>query len=352
MTRNIYFTLILTLLSVSANDCAANDGIGAIGLGGVQFRKTEDISMEKEVLTISVDKVRVEYEFFNKTDKPIHETILFPMPFYKFDFGCSPEYSGQLQQFKVWVNDKQLIPFRTVTAKLADGQDVTTRLRKIGLTDEDIAEYRGVTSGCGDVQISGNYAASVKKLSEEKLATPAINEIPTPAWETAYVYHWDMTFPPKQIIRVAHEYRPFTGSVAMGYEFTTNKLDDLFSKYENSVRISGDEDYCMTEGSIRLAKKIQERTNKPFVERVVKYVLTTGANWAGPIKDFTLNLKKRTSDEIVTLCFDGDFKKSDELTLSSHLKNFLPTKELEVKFYFSDDSRYGFPYDPGSIQHY
>jgi hypothetical protein len=350
--NKIYLTLIIILLPVSAYDCSANDSIGAIGVGGIEFKKTDEISMEKEVLTISLDKIRVEYEFLNKSNKPIIETIFFPMPFYAYDFGCSAEYSGQLQQFKVWVNDKEVTPYRTVAAKLPDGEDVTTRLRKIGLTDEDIAEYRGITSECGDAHISGNYAASIKKLSEEKLVASPINGIPTPVWNAAYVYHWNMTFPPMQVIRVAHEYRPFTGSGAEGYEFTTNKLDDVFSKFEYSTKTSGDEEYCMTDGAVRLAKKIQERTNKPFVERTVKYVLTTGANWAGPIKDFTLNLKKRASDEIVTLCFDGDFKKSNELTLSAHLKNFVPSKELNVKFYFPHDSRYGFPFDPGPIQHY
>lgn len=344
--------LMLVLLSLNSVYCLANDTVGAIALGGVEYKKTEGISMEKESLTISVDKVRVEYEFLNTTDKPIQETILFPMPLFGFDYGCSPEYSGGLQQFKVWINGEPIIPAKTIIAKLPDGADVTSRLKEAGLNDNDIAEYRGVESACGDMQISGNFAVNLQKLREEKLVDQVVDEHPTPLWMVGHIYHWQATFPPKRLTRVVHEYRPFTGAVAMGYEFTTDKTADLFSKYEYSVRVSGDESYCMADGAVRLAMQIQRGTNKPFVARTVQYVLTTGANWAGPIKDFSLNLKKRATDEIVTLCFDGEFKKTGDLTLTAHKINFLPTKELDVKFYFPDDSRYGFPNDPGPVQHY
>ncbi len=352
MNITIQTLLMLVLFSLNPVHCLANDSVGAIALGGVEYRKIEGVSMEKESLTISVDKVQVEYEFFNNTDKPIQETILFPMPLFGFDLGCSPEYSGELQQFKVWINGAPTVPAKTIIAKLPDGADITNRLKEAGLNDVDIAEYRGVKSACGDVQISGNYAANLQKLREMKLVDQVVDEDPTPLWRVGYVYHWQMVFPPRQLTHVVHEYRPFTGAVAMGYEFTTDKTADLFSKYEHSVRVSGDESYCMTEGAVRLATQIQRRANKPFVARSVQYVLTTGANWAGPIKDFSLNLKKRATDEIVTLCFDGEFKRTSDLTLTAHKKDFLPTKELDVKFYFPDDYRYGFPNDPGPVQHY
>ncbi|MDH4284407.1 MAG: DUF4424 domain-containing protein [Gallionellaceae bacterium] len=350
--RILYLTLISSFLLVTEFNCFANDSIGAIGVGGIEFKKTDEISMEKEVLTIGVDKVRVEYDFLNKTDKTISETVLFPMPLYDFDYGCSPEYSGQLQQFRVQINNQDVYPDKTIIAKLKDGTDVTAKLRKIGLDDKDIAEYRGVDSKCGEVNMSGKYADKIKILFAENLVDQVSEGAFVPGWRVAYIYYWKMTFPPMKIIHVAHEYRPFTGTVAMGYEFATNKNGDVFSKFENSAKISGDEDYCMDDGAVRLATKIQKIANKPFVSRTVKYILSTGANWAGPIKEFTLNIKKRSKDEIVTLCFDGDFKKSNDLTLSSYIKNFLPTKEINVKFYFPDDARYSFPYDPGSLQHY
>ncbi|HWR50522.1 MAG TPA: DUF4424 family protein, partial [Bryobacteraceae bacterium] len=40
-----------------------NDSAASVGLGGVQLRREPRISMEKERLTISVDKITVEYEF-------------------------------------------------------------------------------------------------------------------------------------------------------------------------------------------------------------------------------------------------------------------------------------------------
>jgi hypothetical protein len=67
----------------------------------------------------------------------------------------------------------------------------------------------------------------------------------------------------------------------------------------------------------------------------VKYILTTGANWAGPIKDFTLILKKESKDEIVSLCFDGKLKKQDDLTITSHENNFVPRKDIAAIYFYA-----------------
>lgn len=60
----------------------ANDGFGALGAGGIIIGKTNDIAMAKEVLDISYDKIKVDYEFVNESNHDIIETIVFPMPPY------------------------------------------------------------------------------------------------------------------------------------------------------------------------------------------------------------------------------------------------------------------------------
>ena len=44
-----------------------NDSAASTAVGGIQLRREQDISMEKERLTISETKVTVEYEFLNQT---------------------------------------------------------------------------------------------------------------------------------------------------------------------------------------------------------------------------------------------------------------------------------------------
>lgn len=338
-----------------ANNCEANDSIGYLGAGGIEFKKTKDISMEKEVLTISRKLIRVEYEFLNTTSKPIKETIVFPMPFYAFDFGCSPEHSGTLEGFKVWVNGTIQVASRTVRARLKD-KDVTNRLKELGFANEDIAEYRGVEGDCGmDVHPpTGIFARNMDPLSKEGLVNIFNQDgtnIVTPMWKTAYFYSWEQEFPPNTIIRVVHEYVPFTGRTNGLYHFAD--AGDFKSGY--LVK-----DFCITGSTIQAGKKIQDRITTGTLQipigglqwETVNYILTTGANWAGPIKDFTLNLRKASKNEIVSLCFDdGQFKKSDELTISSHIKNFMPKSDISAIFFYAPDPMAGYSegggYKPG-----
>jgi len=200
-----------------ANNCEANDSIGYLGAGGIEFKKTEDVSMEKEVLTISRNLIRVEYEFLNKTSKPIKETIIFPMPFYGFDDGCGLQHSGQLEGLKVWVNGAIQATTRTVRARLKE-KDVTNRLKELGFADKDIAEYRGIEGDCfsGEHQPAGIFARNMDALSKDGLVNIFNQDgtvIVTPIWKAAYFYSWEQVFPPNTIVRVAHEYVPFTGSI-------------------------------------------------------------------------------------------------------------------------------------------
>ena len=55
----------------------ANDSTGFVSTGGVEYIKNDNIAMQKENLFISLDKIKVDYEYQNLTDKDITETVLF-----------------------------------------------------------------------------------------------------------------------------------------------------------------------------------------------------------------------------------------------------------------------------------
>ncbi len=350
-----YVLLLVSLLV--ATSCFANDSIGYLGAGGIEFKKTADISMEREVLTISRNLIRVEYEFLNTSSAPIKEVVIFPMPFYGFDAGCSPQHSGQLEGFKLWVDGVQQGTLRTVRARL-ENKDVTSRLRVLGFTDEDIAEYRGVEGNCysdNSVSSTGVFSKNMEVLSKEGLANIGKEEnavIATPLWKAAYFYSWVQVFPPKTVVRITHEYAPFVGGQSGWYDFT--EPNELKSTHGNLVK-----DFCITDGSLRAGAEIQGRITTGALKipleglagQEVNYILTTGANWAGPIKDFTLNLKKGSKDEIVSLCFDGKLKKQDGLTITSHEYNYIPKSDITAIFFFNAlselQSSDGLGYRPG-----
>lgn len=329
--RIIHLFAPFLLLGASAN-LMANDtpvGVNPVGAGGIEFTKSSAVSMEKEVLTISPDLVRVEYVFVNQSDKPVTEHILFPMPFYAFDTGCgfeSETYSGDLQQFRVWVDGKELAPGSIARARLSDGSDVTARLRALGLNDHEIADFAITPADCGGSPPDKRLAGKMPALIKEGL----FNDAGGPAWEASRAYYWDQVFPPHQKVRVTHEYAPFLGK----------PLDDGHWSKEYSPDDNRGH-FCIDRGTY---KAILNSAANGRVSMEVDYVLTTGANWSGPIRDFTLVLKKPSPLDTLSLCFPGSFKKRDAHTLVSHMTNFTPTSDLAILYLTADREMYPLPH--------
>ncbi len=44
----------------------------------------------------------------------------------------------------------------------------------------------------------------------------------------------------------------------------------------------------------------------------LRYVLTTGKNWNGPIKDFQLTIRKQAPSDILSLCLDGELRAANK----------------------------------------
>jgi hypothetical protein len=90
--------------------------------------------------------------------------------------------------------------------------------------------------------------------------------------------------------------------------------------------------YCVDDTFLRLVDglKAADRPGKPrIIERRINYVLTTGANWAGPIKDFHLVVDKGQPDRIVSFC-GQDIKEISPTQLELRATDFTPKRDLEV----------------------
>ncbi|NJL60312.1 MAG: DUF4424 family protein [Desulfobacteraceae bacterium] len=60
--------------------CEANDSAASLTPEGIRFKKSEEISIEEEILYISPEKIEVTYTFKNHSDKDIITDITFPLP--------------------------------------------------------------------------------------------------------------------------------------------------------------------------------------------------------------------------------------------------------------------------------
>ena len=58
----------------------ANDSEAELAAGGLVLKKTYDIEMKSEDLSISSERVRVKYQFLNSSSQDISTVIAFPLP--------------------------------------------------------------------------------------------------------------------------------------------------------------------------------------------------------------------------------------------------------------------------------
>ncbi|WP_028101411.1 DUF4424 family protein [Pseudoduganella violaceinigra] len=293
------------------NFALANDGIAAVGVGGIVFGKTDVIAMKKEVLNISHNLISVDYEFLNESASEVEETIVFPLPPYTAAQQGSETYYGQPDGFSIRVDGKPVAFTSRMVARSPDGTDITAQLKKLGLSNRQIAYTPEFSATSGAVP--GFTPAQSKQLRQLNLLD---EDTGAPTWQVEVNYVWKQKFPARQIIRVHHDYRPFVaagpGESRMGEGFAQT--------------------YCTDQSYLKARARIENKENAYFDTRNVSYILKTGNTWKRGIEDFTLNIIKRRPEELVSLCFPGTFKKIDAHTYQVHLSNFHPTKNLEVHF--------------------
>src|SRR5262249_19056779 len=128
-----------------------------------------------------------------------------------------------------------------------------------------------------------------------------------PSWTVKTIIMREQTFPPDKPVVVEHRYHP---SIGMSFDsilrqgLRQNKaLEAEVNRYRTT--------YCIEDAFLKLLDKdagASEPNTTKLVERRIKYVLTTGANWAGPIKDFHLVVNKGQPDRLVSFCAEGTKK--------------------------------------------
>ena len=304
----------------------ANDGIGGVSAGGIVFRKTDAIAMKKEVLNVGHNLISVDYEFLNESATDLDETIIFPLPAYPAADQPNDTYYGQPRGFSIQVDGKA-VGFRTVVQATLDGADVTAQLRKVGLSDAQIA-YHG--SFGKQPKVAPLTAQQRQQLGKLKLYAEGPTGDVGPVWKIQVNYVWQQKFPAHQVVRVHHAYRPFVsaGPGESGMDRDTIKR------------------YCAAPAFLKSWHKLAAKSgdNSYLSAAKVSYILKTGNTWKRGIEDFTLNIVKSDPSELISLCFPGTFNKLDAKTYQVRLRDFQPSSDLEVYFgnvTMSDDSSDG-----------
>lgn len=321
---------IPTLLSVMtlAAPAAANDTTAVLEAGGLVYTRQDDISMESENLFISPSEVRVDYVFRNEADRDLETMVAFPMP----DISGGVEFMGGLDD----VEHDNFMGF-TVSQ---DGKPIEPTLQQRAYVNGIDVTQDIVGQGVSLLPLSDATRASIAKLPADILKdwqtrgliidmayspeSPVDPEF-YPTWKLTTAFWWRTTFPAGKEVKVHHSYRPSVGgTVAMTF-IQDGKPSDYFAEYK--------ERYCIDEAFMKTAAKLEKQQDYDkgvyFIEKWLSYILTTGANWNGPIKSFTLTVDKGDPAYFVSFCGQG-VKKIGLTTFQMTAKDFYPEKDLHV----------------------
>ncbi len=271
----------------------------AVPAGGIQFKKGKNISMEREDLFISLDKIEATLVFKNHSHKNITTLVAFPVPEYYLD---PTGHSAKFEDFSVNINGKK-IKHQIDKRAVLKGKDVTDVLERMDIPWED-----------------DNYNADDlnerDRIKLEKLGI--LTSLGYPLWDISKKYYWKQTFPANGQVTMKFSYTPH-----YGWDSNYNEGDEFPN---NPTKVY--KDACLDSAALQWLKK----HNHPAVQEV-DYILTTAKNWQGPIKNFHLIIEKPSEKGIMSLCWNYEIKKTGPKRFESFVKDFVPDKDITVYFF-------------------
>lgn len=312
-------------LSLVAAQASANDTTAALTAGGLVFGKTNDIEMRSEDLSISEKEIVVRYRFFNRASADQTVVVAFPMPDVDWSDGNNisvpDDESENFLGFRTSV-DGVAVKADVEQKAMVDGKDVAPKLKALNIPLMPRAKktHTALDALPKDKQKELETAKIVRL--DEFDAGKGMERHMAPEWTLKQTYFWKQTFPAGREIAIEHRYKPSVGGTVQ-----TSVLD---KQAEAAVKREYKDRFC-TDADFIKSVQAMTRKNKgvPPPEWRLSYVLTTGANWAGPIGDYRLTVDKGRPDALVSFCETG-VKKIGPTTFEVRRQNFIPTRDIDI----------------------
>ncbi|MDO1581252.1 DUF4424 domain-containing protein [Rhizobium oryzicola] len=336
MSRKILKTISRALHTISAllalaAAASANDSVAEFKTGTLVFLYTDKVEMSEEDLFISMDEVRVDYVFTNKTDKDVETVVAFPMPDLQGSHGVllnDPE-ADNFVGFTVTQDGNAISP-NLEQHVLAGGIDHTDELRQakvplLPYSDKTPTAIAALPDATRKDWVSKGLVWEEPDYSGKETRRQYI-----PLWTLRSTYWWKTTFPAGKTVRVSHRYKPGVGGNSGIWFVEDGKTTDAFKDY--STR------YCMDDAFLKTATKLSHGTSgkDPFyTEKRLSYILTTGAHWGGTIGKFKLTIDKGKPENYLSFCGDG-VKKTGPTTFVMEKTDFYPAKDLDILILFDE----------------
>jgi hypothetical protein len=363
------FRFLSFLLSALIPGSWANDSSVSFLNSGVQYVHNPDIEMQQEDLTITQDQITVEYSFFNTHSKDIILNMGFPLPaspnfeqtqqrswkdapywdpvFQTYDYADIFEgYKGDDSDIQIFGNRTSRPFFDFHCEEDGEGKYVEWKIVALDRQGNDLTSLLQRNK----IPPSANYLNGVmnrggmdcRPALKEKLAALGLVKKGKVDFQTQLVFHWTTTFPAKKIKKILHHYNPQAGSfifaIAKGgsqispgeggelerhFDEYEKLFIDLFAKEKNQRPLLKQ----WIEEGYRSSAKASEPWAHLSVHQI-RYILTTGKNWKGPIGRFNLKIPIPSQTEVFVHGIKGLEKKDGAWQVT--IDQFAPTQELTI----------------------
>ncbi|HEX2762234.1 MAG TPA: DUF4424 domain-containing protein [Allosphingosinicella sp.] len=314
----IRIALLAALLGAGA--ALANDSVAETAAGGLVLKRTAEIDMVSEDLFISPAAVRVRYVFRNPSAKPVRATVAFPLPDRDLE---SENYSDVAfpDEFRTRVDGKP-VAMKVERKALLDAIDHTKRLETLGIPIAGLSG-RPLADSVAEafLRLSKAHQAELVRLGLVGIEGDDI----FPRWTVRETWYWQQAFPAGRDLKVEHSYTPGTGaSVGTGLA-----MPEFRRSAEGRATIR---DYCVDSAFLAGVDRLARQAGGDYPtlpEQRIGYVLTTGANWRSPIRDFRLVVDKGSPANLVSFC-GGGVRKISPTRFEMRRRNWRPDRDLRI----------------------
>lgn len=298
---------------------AANDSSATLGAGGIVLTQSDSIVLEREDLYISTDEIRIRYEFESIATEDQTTTVAFPLP--PIDLAVLSEVPVDrpgddpinFVDFTVSADGRRLAPSVHLRA-LHGGEVITDYLlsKNLKLSFFDGGFYDSLLDLDPDAR---------QDMMDRGYAYYDEYGAVYPQWTLETVFSWPQIFPAGGRVSIEHSYKPVVGQ-------------SFVSKYS----LEGDElaPFCVDDAAVQaIRKRIKQRSTTAdedglLIARSVEYILSTAGNWRGPIGHFRLTLDKGAPERLISLCFDGEIRKTSPTTFVAEIDDYEPRSDLRI----------------------
>lgn len=318
--------IALALAALASGASLANDSVAEMAVGGLVLKQTDDIDIVSEHLYVSEERIRVRYVFRNRRPTDVSVTVAFPMP----DRDLAEPAEGDTSwpsDFATRVNDAS-VAMQVERRAVHGGADHSATLAELGIPiagDNIAVAAEEAIDRLPRAQQDWLVAMGLVQVHEYETGE-GVRRAFSPRWRVKETWFWEQVFPAGRDLVVEHEYTPAVG----GSIDSLLALRDLRELPENRGYF---DDFCVEPSFVAAVDRLLDRarTDRPIMlsERRVRYVLTTGANWASPIGEFRLVVDKGSPDNLVSFCGSG-LRRISPTQFEMRRSHWRPDRDLAV----------------------